>query len=246
MTDRNGYYIQASWEARAEAPDELAARFLHLIDSLKQIDPVFSLWTCGAKRPKKFETVRDHYAQEIAAGVTTDDWGEPEPFDGYWFGAITRDTPKNRSFAIRCRAGSTVQRPFTNFMTFTTSSLASPDLDLISYRLFRSVVLAIVEAWDPVRAAAYSDELNAVTGSKLLFREAWIQYLCPWLARKIIPPSSAFVEHLPTGGLLMSATTETFKVDNPNHLAAARDMAAAMEPLNRLPWPSENLQRISP
>ena len=72
MTD-NRYYIKASWEGRAETPDELAVRFLRLIDSLKQIDPVFSLWTCGAKRPKKFETMRDRYAEEIAADVTTDD-----------------------------------------------------------------------------------------------------------------------------------------------------------------------------
>ena len=36
----------------------------------------------------------------------------------------------------------------------------------------------------------------------------------------------------------MTATTETFDVDNPAHLAAARDMAAAMAPLNALPWPS--------
>jgi len=71
------------------------------------------------------------------------------------------------------------------------------------------------------------------------FREAWIQYLCPWLAEKITPPSTVLVEHLPNGGLLMSATTETFDVDNPKHLAAARDMAAAMAPLNALPWPSK-------
>jgi hypothetical protein len=35
-----------------------------------------------------------------------------------------------------------------------------------------------------------------------------------------------------------SATTETFDIDNPAHLKAAQDMAAAMAPLNALPWPS--------
>lgn len=38
----------------------------------------------------------------------------------------------------------------------------------------------------------------------------------------------------------MSAMTETFKADNPAHLSVARDMAAAMAPLNKLPWPSDN------
>jgi hypothetical protein len=56
--------------------------------------------------------------------------------------------------------------------------------------------------------------------------------------QKITPPSTVLSEHLPNGGLLMSATTETFDIDNPAHLKAAQDMAAAMAPLNALPWPS--------
>jgi Immunity protein 52 len=44
------------------------------------------------------------------------------------------------------------------------------------------------------------------------------------------------VEHLPNGGLLMSATTETFDVENPAHMAAARAIGAAIAPLNDLPW----------
>ena len=78
-TDKKRYYIRASWEGRAETPDELAARFLGMMDAFKEIDPVFSLWTCGAKRRKKFEMVRDRYAKEIAAGIELDDWGSPLP-----------------------------------------------------------------------------------------------------------------------------------------------------------------------
>ncbi len=37
----------------------------------------------------------------------------------------------------------------------------------------------------------------------------------------------------------MSATIETFDVDNAKHLAVATDMASAMAPLDRLPWPSK-------
>ncbi len=50
--------------------------------------------------------------------------------------------------------------------------------------------------------------------------------------------STVLAERLPNGGLLMTATTETFDVDNPAHMAAAKDMAKAMAPLDRLPWPS--------
>ena len=128
-TKSKGYYVSGNWEVRAETPDELAARFLRMIDSFEEIDPVFSLWTSGRKRPRKFETIRDRYAEEIAAGVTTDDWGESVPSDGYWFSARTRDTPNNRSFAVRCKAGSVLKYSFTNHVTLTTSSLADPRPD---------------------------------------------------------------------------------------------------------------------
>jgi hypothetical protein len=160
------------------------------------------------------------------------------PFDGYWFGAFTRETPPDRSFAVRIRAGSTVDRPFVNYMTFTTDSMAILDANFMSYDLFRAILGVIVDAWEPVRAAAYSSALNKINGTSH-FRDSWIQYLCPWLARLITPPSSAQVEHLPDGGLVMSATTETFDVANPAHLAAARDIGAAMAPLNALPWPQD-------
>ncbi len=240
-TKSKGYYVSGNWEGRAETPDELAARFLRMIDPFEEIDPVFSLWTSGRKRPRKFETIRDRYAEEIAAGVTTDDWGESVPSDGYWFSARTRDTPNNRSFAVRCKAGSVLKYSFTNHVTLTTSSLADPrpDADVVSYRVFRAALLAIVDAWEPVRAGAYSQQLIQLYASDSFFPAAWIQYLCPWLAEKITPPSTVLSEYLPNGGLLMSATTETFDVDNLAHLKAAQDMAAAMAPLDLLPWPSQ-------
>jgi hypothetical protein len=49
-------------------------------------------------------------------------------------------------------------------------------------------------------------------------------------------PAPVLVEHLPNGGLLMSATAETFDIENPSHMAAARSIAAAIAPLNDLPW----------
>lgn len=233
-------FIGARWEARAETPDEIAARFLRMIDSLKEIDPVFSLWTCGTKRPEKFEEVRGQFAAEIAAKVARDDWREPEPRYGYYFGAFTRDTSKPRSFTLSCNAGSVLGTPFANRVTLSTNAeyRSPPDADIVSYRIFRPALLALVDAWDPEMANAKSHPLVESYARGSYFSPAWIQYLCPWLARKITRPSSVLSEHLPNGGLLMTATTETFDVDNPAHLAAARDMAAAMAPLNALPWPS--------
>jgi hypothetical protein len=238
-TDSKDFYIRASWGARAETPEEIAPRFLRMIDALKPIDDAFNLWTSGVKRAKKLEDIRDRFAAEIAKGLAHSDWGEPTPVYGYWFAAVTRNVPRSQCFAVRCNVGETAPEPFPNAVTLTTSAWkTAPDPRIIHYAVFRSALLAIVDAWEPVHSGAYSQQLIQRFGGDTYFSPAWIQYLCPWLAEKIAPPPSVIAEHLPNGGLLMSATTETFDVDNPAHLAAARDMAAAMAPLDKLPWPS--------
>ena len=63
-------------------------------------------------------------------------------------------------------------------------------------------------------------------------------YLAAPFAAKIAPPHSAICEQV-DGGLLMTATEETFQVDNPAHVAVARDIDAAMAPINALPWPPD-------
>jgi hypothetical protein len=236
------FYIRAVWEGRPESPEEIAARCLRTFDSLTEIDPLFALWTCGVTEPIDLETVRDHYVEEVQAGVSRDDWREPEPECGYWCGGYTRDLPESRTFILQCRAGATIKVAFPNDVMLRTSSFegARPDPDVVTYRIFRAAMLAIVDAWEPVKAGAYSHPLIQLEEGNTRFPRPWIQYLCPWLARQIAPPKSALVEHLPDGGLLMSATTDTFDVDNPKHLSVAGDIAAAMAPLDRLPWPSDS------
>jgi len=66
------HFIRGNWEARAETPEELAARFLRMIDALEEIDPAFSLWACDYRHPRNFELLRDRFAEEIAANVVRD------------------------------------------------------------------------------------------------------------------------------------------------------------------------------
>jgi hypothetical protein len=65
----------------------------------------------------------------------------------------------------------------------------------------------------------------------------WVTYLAPRFAPLVTPPASAIVEYLPDGGLLMIATEERFSIDNPAHIAVARDIEAALAPVKALPWP---------
>ncbi|MGH6793757.1 MAG: Imm52 family immunity protein, partial [Methylocella sp.] len=220
-----GFTICAYWESRAETPDALAACFVAMIDRLQAIDPNLFLWTSVSKRGKRFETVRDHYAKEVAAGIIRDDWGKPEPIQGYRFGAFTRDQPHNRTFELSVRAGSTYPGPFPNDITFYTRLGLIPDPAVITYEIFKPALLAMVEAWSPVCAMSCPDALLKLAPANTYFHESWIQYLCPWLASVVTPPpAQVIVERLANGGLLMSATTQTFDVENPAHMAAAREV----------------------
>ncbi len=239
MTKYIQHFIRGRWEARAETPEQLSARFLRMIDAFVEIDPIFSLWACDYRQPRILEMLRDRFAEEVAAKVAQDGSGTRYPQFGYRFGAYTRDAPEGCSFIVECNAGATAETALPNDVTMATFGQPNPDPNIVDYRLMRAALLAIVDAWEPVQAAAFSNQLFLRSPEANYFRNAWIQYLCPWLAEKITPPPTVLAEHLPNGGLLMSATTETFDVDNPAHLAAARDMAAAMAPLDQLPWPSE-------
>jgi hypothetical protein len=235
MTKR--YFISAFWGSRVEEPDQLAVRFLKHIDLLRDISPLFALWISGAKGPRKLEDIRAHFAKEIALRISKDDFGEVEPERGYGFGAYTRGQPESLSYTINVGAGSHTGYPYENYVGFGNSSFmnAVPDPAAITYQIFKSALLALVEAWEPSDCYASSHDLLDLLprpGLHEHFREAWMQYVSAPLARLITPPSTTINEWLPNGGLLMSATNETFKVDNPAHLAAARDIAAATAPLN--------------
>jgi len=240
MTDfvyGHGFKIRAYWERRAETPEALAVSFVRTVDRLQEIDPVFSLWTCCSNRPKKFETVRDHYAEEVAEGLIKSDWGEPLPIYGSSFGALTRGQAPGRSFTLNVHAGSTYPKPFPNDIMFLTRHGFVPDPTVVTYEIFKPALLAMVDAWDPVCAMSYPDTLFKLVPCNTYFHQAWIQYLCPWLASLVTPPPvPVIIERLPNGGLLMSATRETFDIENSAHMAAARDIAAAIAPLNDLPW----------
>ncbi len=234
---RNGCYILACWRAREETPEALADRFVKLIDRLGQIDPVFELWTSGAGRRKKFETLRDHYADVVKACLSKDDFGEPLPIDGFWFSGATRGQPDSRRYVIRIHAGA--YKPtaeYQNDLMFETSSMATPEPASITYPLFKSVLRAIVDNWNPDDCLVMPEPLMDFIDLDRHFRDPWMQYLSKPFADLVTPPEHVLTEHLPNGGILMSATTETFDVSNPAHLAGARAIGAATRPLEKLPY----------
>jgi hypothetical protein len=230
------YYIQAHWGARPETPAAIAARFLRTIDLLRPIDPLFAKWVTGVNKPVDFDTVRDRFEDIVSGNVTHDDYGEPEPIYGYGPFASSNKRSGPLTYSLHVNAGANLpERESQNYAELTTCRGEIPDPRAITYRIFRPALLALVEAWEPADCYAIPHELLKLIDSDGHFRAVWMQYLSAPLARLIAPPSTAIKEWLPNGGLLMSATAEIFKTDNPAHLAAARDIAAATKSLNALP-----------
>jgi hypothetical protein len=229
-TKINGYFITANWGPRAETPEQLTVRFFRMIDAFKQIDPFLYRWVY--ERKDDLESCRDDFAQLIAKEIERDDFGAIMPNAGYWFGARSPDNQsRDRRFAVNCHAGSSINLPHENKVTFTESTMVQPAPETHSYRIFHAALLAIVDAWDPTTVEANCRWFVQRKKCKFPFRPAWMRYLCPELARRATPPASASIEHLPNGGLVLSATDDTFDVDNPGHGTVAEEIAAALAPL---------------
>jgi hypothetical protein len=230
-TKVNGYFITATWGPRAETPSELSTRFFRMIEAFKQIDPVFGQWLYG--RRSSLESHRGNFAKEIEETVERDDFGEIERNSGYWFGVRSPDGPAlNRRFSINCHVGKSYGNEYANEVIVKESTSVQPAPEMHSRRIFYPALLAVVEAWDPVTVEANCGWLVQRKSYDAHFRPAWMRYLCPGLAQKAKPPKSAIIEYLPNGGVLLSATEQTLDVDNPNHVAAAEKIAAALAGLN--------------
>ena len=238
---KNYFAADSFWGPRRETPAALAARFVDLLDRLKAVDPVFDgwLWTDKNDQTVAFEEIKRELPTEIAAKISRDDDGDPDPIYGYRFYVYNsiEDQPRGLSISVHggCWSNSDL---ISNNVWISTEEYIDPDPAIITFPIFKGAVLAMAETFDPVWSMAYPRDLANLWDWRdpTYYRLGWITYVGPRLAQLITPPPSANVEHRPDGGLLMAATDETFSVSNPAHLAAARDILAAVAPLKALPW----------
>ena len=137
------YSIKAAWGPRAQTPDALALRFGKLINSLRDIDPLFKSWIVAGRN---FDTLRPRCAEYIASKISKDDFGEIYEIDGYSFGAYTKKMVSPRTYSLDIHAGSTYPDRFVNDATLRTSMGAIPAPEAITYHIFKSALLAMVKA----------------------------------------------------------------------------------------------------
>jgi hypothetical protein len=237
------YYIFGFWGPRRETPEALACRFNRLIDRLALIDSAFSnwFWFGGKKPPVSFASIRNQLAAQIAMAVIRGDDGEPEPISGYRFGLLNslEDTPRLLDLSVHAGSWYISQSIYSNTIDLGTDWPLPPDPAIVTYRIFKPALLALAETFETAFCAAFPNDLMKFWLLEQKFRPGWINYVAPRFAPLVTPPRSAIVEYRPDGGLLMSATDETFVTSNPQHLAVARDIETALAPLNALPWPPD-------
>jgi len=242
MTVRPEYKIYASWGPREESPEVIAARYLACTDRLKQIHPAYDNWIFSLQgKPKKFAALRGTLAAAIAANVVRADDGDPTPIYGYW-ATVTNTMNKvhPRSLALWVNAGAWVTSGyFSNFAMIKTGKRIVPDPAIIAYPAFKAALLALVESFDATYCSAYPQQITNLWPEDAHLNLAWMSYVAPRFASLITPPPSSIHERTSQGGLLISATEEIFRVDNPAHLAAAQDILKALAPFEALPWPPD-------
>jgi len=236
------YDIQSVWLNRPESTEIIGRKFLETLNSFERIDPSFRDWRTLDKGDEEFRgrpvtDVKAGIADFVQSNVQDNDWGEPDPDDGYNLIAVNRygddSTRTDRSVSFRVHAGS----KWRNEYTFEVGSNAvPPDPKFVSYKIYRSALLVLVSIWP----AAWANACCAIWGADppslpsgqpfpySHFQMPWVSYLSAARAEGLRVPSEVSTERTPDGGLLMVAADTRFEPTNPDHLRRSRIMAEIM------------------
>lgn len=244
------YSVLAYWGPRREGPEASAPKILQMFDALAQIDPMLSRWFCADPESGKPRLVSSLDLQGavrlIERGQSLSEIGRKPMLEfGYRFVAMTELSWGPRRLVIDGKLGGyTTGNILANYVCLSTPPLDPENEAVINFRVFRSVLLALASIWNPTWCRADPTDLLQLMSAadpgrrRPRFNGGWMTYLAAPFAARIAPPRSAKCEQV-NSDLLMVATEETFQVDNPAHVAVARDIDAALAPINALPWPPD-------
>ena len=256
----HSYWMQADWGSREETPTALAARFLRTIDALRGLNPLLDVWswgdyheigeTEGKGGAYPLDEIRPHMAAAVARnmGDFGEDGPDPHPDCGYVLMSQADRTAPGSLVSLSGSAGARPEGkpglsvvPFTNRMSFKVGP--EPDPSLTTYAFWRAALLLLAETWEATWVEAAPDDMSEHWGTNRAFRATWMCTVSPRFAPLVTPPFGIIAEHRPDGGLFMAATDEMFRTADPRHLAAARAIETALQPLNRLDYPIDEAYR---
>jgi Immunity protein 52 len=215
-----------------------------MLNDLSAISPVFGNWIfLGRTKGTPLAGLSEaDVAALIAQGVSREDDGTPFLQAGYRFGASNGLKNTGRGIRLSIHVSNTLaDNFFINTVHLMTEPLNEENWSVIDSRVLKPAMLAIARTWGATwcGTAPWGIGEFEPRRSRPWFGLEWMTYLSPRFAPMVTPPRSAIVERLASGGLLMMATEERFETKNPSHLSAARDIEAALAPINALPWPPD-------
>jgi hypothetical protein len=239
------YSIRLPLAARPVSPDWLGSKFLATLDALTEIDAnIFPDWEVGdlpAMKGYPLAVARSRIAEIIGHNVQCDEYGLPQPEDGY--SAAAHTTIAARSHRMRLWIGmgdNTLWLKTGDWKVF-------PDPAIVTFPLFKAALLVIHSIWPSPWGCAQAFRSNTVevpvhngTGYRLdrapmipadptfpesIFHIPWFAYLSAPLGADLILPSQIQTEPTSDGGLLMIATEERLDPDLPEHARRARILA---------------------
>jgi hypothetical protein len=257
MTTINySYRLQGEWVGPAdEKPAVTGAKFLQTLDALSGIDSLFSGWQVyrnwqiaedDQPRFLSLETARNRITEIVESGVSHDDFNEPTPEYGYAVGATFGARGPRRVAFSAWTSNQTFMLEFGEFDIAT-------DVSIVTYPRFKAALLAMSTAWDAQWAYAHAMRRDMVkvpvafasgalafriespppvavdpTFPDSIFHVPWIIYLSARHAADLKPTSEILTERTPSGGMLMSATTDRLDPANPDHVRRARILAETL------------------
>lgn len=245
--DATQFSVRAKWPNRREKPDAIAERLRLFLDQIVGLDDSLAHWSIGRKRRVSYQTVRSNLASLIERDVNHDELGAIERSAGY--AIIGGSKNERQGFSLIGEVGGVYPYPQWNRLWFHTRPGRPPNPDVATYALIRSVLLAMIANWQPLFAIAGSSDLPVDQDRCGWFREAWLTYVPPQRVDRVDLVGIPFSERTADGGLLLSATDQTFRADVPAHVEGARRISQALQPLNAtLPrlihpfdWPAQNV-----
>ena len=241
-----GFNIHMGWGARSETPDDLALRWMTAIDRFALIHPLFKAWWdwTDLSNIEPMSRNRSDVAARIAAGVSCDDDGKPlrgidkgKVVDVFQYPIRAANHPPEvdlgpRGVMLNAWAGSGPGIGWNNIIHFDIGWCVDPDPELSSYSMVHAIISVLVEVFEVDYGSAFPAGLSRFPPMRAgqdpaLLDLAWFSYIAPRFTHLVVPPSSALVEWIRNGGLLMSASLENFDPHNTAHRAIATEIATA-------------------
>ena len=232
------YDIKAAWGSRPQSPEEIGAQWLKAHDAISRIGPRFAGWRLAdseSDRLISIDEARPQMAQIVEAGVWPGDWDRPDPDEGYSVRSTTAQggdepTMGPRDFESRSKLGS----KWNNYTWLTMGGLGwAGDLSAIRYPEMKALVWAVASSWGapwvnsgvqdsglgPFEEMAKDPFFASPNGpQRRPYGRPWVGYLSAERAAGLVTPASLVSERTPDGGILISATTEQFDLENAEQL----------------------------